>query len=211
MRLWQREEDKGGQLEATMAAREDGCSLRSHDGEEEWAMMTWLRAGRQQRQRRRQRVWSVMAAAAVAAAGEEVGQRWIRQLQRRWPAEEEAAEGRNGREGLVAVKKGLAAAEAARKRRRQRGLTRAAAAGEQRGPARKRERKVRRARLEQRPRRGMAGWKWLRLLLRRRGDGGWEEEAAGSCEGCGSGIRRGSEGGRRARQRPADEVAGGSD
>ncbi|RZS14392.1 hypothetical protein BHM03_00046063 [Ensete ventricosum] len=46
-------------LEATVAASGDGCSLRLrlHDGEEKWATVTRLRAGRQQRQgkRRRQR------------------------------------------------------------------------------------------------------------------------------------------------------------
>ncbi|RWW43469.1 hypothetical protein BHE74_00050880, partial [Ensete ventricosum] len=45
-------------LEATTAARGDGCSLRLrlHDGEEKWATVTRLRAGRQQRQgKRRQR------------------------------------------------------------------------------------------------------------------------------------------------------------
>ncbi|RRT73052.1 hypothetical protein B296_00016047 [Ensete ventricosum] len=70
----------------------------------------------------------------------------------------EVAEGRKGIGGLAAVKKGLATTEATG-----RGPTRAAVAGEQRGLARKRGRKLRRARLEQRPRRGMAGWKRLRL------------------------------------------------
>ncbi|RWV78558.1 hypothetical protein GW17_00060451, partial [Ensete ventricosum] len=88
---------------------------------------------------------------------------------------------------------GLAMTEAAGKRRRQRGSARAVATGEQRGPTRKRGRKVRRAWLKQWPRRGMAGWKRLRLWLRRRGDGGWEEkEAAEFDEGCGSGRAVGS-------------------
>ncbi|RZS18022.1 hypothetical protein BHM03_00050275 [Ensete ventricosum] len=42
-------------LEATTTAWEDGCSLRSHDGEEEWATVMRLRAGRQQRQGKRRR------------------------------------------------------------------------------------------------------------------------------------------------------------
>ncbi|RRT38120.1 hypothetical protein B296_00053819 [Ensete ventricosum] len=41
----------------------------SHDGEEEWATVTRLRAGRQQRQRRRQQLWPVMAAAAEKRLG----------------------------------------------------------------------------------------------------------------------------------------------
>ncbi|RZS23589.1 hypothetical protein BHM03_00056547 [Ensete ventricosum] len=132
-------------------------------------------------------------------------------------------------EGLATVKKGLPAAEAVGKRRQRgparkrerkvrralleqrsrrgmadwkrlrlwlrrwwsgrggRGLVRSAVAGEQRGLMRKRGRKVRRARLEQRSRRGMAGWKRLRLWLRK-GDGGRKEEAARSGEGCGSGV-----------------------
>ncbi|RZS09424.1 hypothetical protein BHM03_00040498 [Ensete ventricosum] len=69
MWLWQREEDEGVRLEATMTAREDGSSLRSHDGEEEWAMVTQLKAGRQQQQRRRQRLWPMMAAVAGKRLG----------------------------------------------------------------------------------------------------------------------------------------------
>ncbi|RWW39710.1 hypothetical protein BHE74_00054930 [Ensete ventricosum] len=78
------------------------------------------------------------------------------------------------------VEEGLPAAEAVGKRR-------------QRGPARKRERKVRRTLLEQQSRRGMADWKRLRLWLRR-GDGGREEkEVAGFGEVCGSGRAAGSD------------------
>ncbi|RWW11406.1 hypothetical protein GW17_00024988 [Ensete ventricosum] len=68
MPLWQREENEVARLEATARAREDGCSLQSHD-EEEWATVTRLRAGRQQRQGRRQRLWPAMAAAAGKRLG----------------------------------------------------------------------------------------------------------------------------------------------
>ncbi|RWV83114.1 hypothetical protein GW17_00055327, partial [Ensete ventricosum] len=156
-------------------AREDGFRLWSHDREEEWAMVTQLRAGRQQRQRRRQRLWSVMA----ATAGKRLG-----------------STGSDSYSG-----------EAVGKRRRQWGPARAAVAGEQRGPTRKRGRKVRRVRLEQRPRRGMADWKRLRLWLRRRGDGGREEkEVAVSGEGCDSERAAGS--GEEAREEGEEGAAG---
>ncbi|RWW63726.1 hypothetical protein BHE74_00029079, partial [Ensete ventricosum] len=165
----------GGRLEATAAAREDGFRLWSHDREEEWAMVTQLRAGRQQWQRRRQRLWLVMA----ATAGKRLG-----------------STGSDSYSG-----------EAVGKRRRQWGPARATVAREQRGPTRKRGRKVRRVRLEQRPRRGMADWKRLRLWLRRRGDGGLEEkEAAGSGEGCDSERAAGS--GEEAREEGEEGTAG---
>ncbi|RWV81122.1 hypothetical protein GW17_00057487 [Ensete ventricosum] len=71
-------------LEETTAARGDGCNLRLRlydDGEEEWATVTRLRVGRQQRQgkRRRQRGsgrggWAALeGAATVALDGEGSG------------------------------------------------------------------------------------------------------------------------------------------
>ncbi|RRT61646.1 hypothetical protein B296_00015563, partial [Ensete ventricosum] len=196
----------GGRLEATAAAREDGFRLWSHDMEEEWVMVTQLRAGRQQRQRRRQRLWLVMAATTGKRLGRTGSDSYSGEEQR-WPTEEEATEGRKDREGLGCNEEGLATTEAVGKRRRQWGPARAAVAGEQRGPTRKRGRKVRRVRLEQRPRRGMADWKRLRLWLRRRGDGGREEkEVAGSGEGCDSERAAGS--GEEAREESEEGAAG---